>query len=127
MHSSPVVAGARNAASVNALRVMIVNGTAEILTRLEPALELGRYDIVAVEPTATAYSRIKREQPDLVILCVRLDSAPDLHVLSMLKLDRDTRAIPVFTCAVDDLPEEDEAPDGVDAVIFAPASAPRMN
>ena len=44
-----------------------------------------------------AYSHIKRVQPDLVVLCVHFDNMDALQVLSMLKLDDDTRTIPVLT------------------------------
>ena len=54
-------------------------------------------DVVFVESSEHAYSQIKRVQPNLVILCVRIDDANGFQVLSMLKLDDDTRAIPVLT------------------------------
>src|SRR6266508_3882475 len=54
-------------------------------------------NVVIVESSAHAYSQIKRVQPNLVILCVRIDDADGFQVLSMLKLDGDTRAIPVLT------------------------------
>lgn len=113
----------------NVQRVMIVNGNAEMLRSLEPALEQGHCDIVVVESIEYAYSHIRREQPSLVILCVRLDRAPEFQLLSMLKLDRATRAIPVLTYAVDydKAQGEEDAPDTSDAEIFAPVAAPQMN
>lgn len=98
-------------------KVMIVNGNTEILEMLEPVLDAGNYDVVFVEASAHAYSQIKRVQPDLVILCVSMDDAEGLTVLSMLKLDPDTRDIPVVTYtsapdddAGDDASDEDEEP-----------------
>jgi len=41
-----------------------------------------------------AYSQIKRVQPNLVILCVCIDDMDGFQVLSMLKLDAETRDIP---------------------------------
>jgi hypothetical protein len=64
---------------------VIVNGIPEILGVLETALEAGHYDVVSSNP-AHAYSQIKRVQPDLVILCVRIDPWT-FRYLSMLKLD----------------------------------------
>ena len=78
-------------------RVVIVNGNPEMLETLETALDAGHYDVVFVESSEHAYSQIKRVQPNLVILCVRIDDADGFQVLSMLKLDDDTRAIPVLT------------------------------
>jgi CheY-like chemotaxis protein len=78
-------------------KVVIVNGNAEILELLEAVLDAGHYDVVFVESSAHAYSQIKRVQPNLVILCVRIDDSDGFQVLSMLKLDADTRDIPVLT------------------------------
>src|SRR6266849_5864069 len=78
-------------------KVVIVNGSAEILELLETVLEAGNYDVVFVESSDHAYSQIKRVQPNLVILCVCIDDMEGFHVLSMLKLDEETRGIPVLT------------------------------
>src|SRR5712691_8802648 len=78
-------------------KVVIVNGSAEILELLETVLDAGHYDVVFVESSEHAYSQIKRVQPHLVILCVRIDDADSFQVLSMLKLDEETRRIPVLT------------------------------
>jgi PleD family two-component response regulator len=92
-------------------KVVIVNGSAEILELLESVLEAGHYDVVFVESSAHAYSQIKRVQPNLVILCVRIDEPDGFQVLSMLKLDADTRAIPVLTYTTEDeAPEAQEEP-----------------
>src|SRR4051812_11643964 len=78
-------------------KVVIVNGSTEMLELLETVLDAGHYDVVFVESSDHAYSQIKRVQPNLVILCVRIDEMDGLHVLSMLKLDADTKHIPVLT------------------------------
>src|SRR5947199_3405812 len=84
-------------AAATAQKVVIVNGSPEILELLETVLDAGRYDVVFVESSQHAYSQIKRVQPNLVILCVRIDDGDGFQVLSMLKLDEETRAIPVLT------------------------------
>ena len=78
-------------------QVLIVNGSGDVLDVLEPVLDAGNYDVVFVESSAHAYSQIRRVQPDLVILCLEMDDAEGLRVLSMLKLDEETRDIPVVT------------------------------
>src|SRR5438034_2637203 len=78
-------------------KVAIINGNPEILALIENVLSAGHYDIVFVESVAHAYSHIKRVQPNLVILCVHFDNMDGLQVLSMLKLDEETRGIPVLT------------------------------
>jgi len=107
-------------AAVAPQKVVVVNGTSEVLELFETVLEAGRYDMVFVEASGHAYSRIKSVQPDLIILCLRLDDAEAFSLLSMLKLDGDTRRIPIVTHAQDfDAPgaesgEEDEDADSED-------------
>ena len=93
-------------------KVVIVNGDADILGLVDTLLEAGHYDVVFVESTLHAYSQIKKVQPNLVILCVRIDSLDTFQVLSMLKLDPDTRDIPVVTYATcEENDTEDEEPE----------------
>ena len=111
-------------------KVVIVNGSPEILELLENVLDAGRYDIVFVESSAHAYSQIKRVQPNLVILCVRIDSVETFQVLSMLKLDEDTRNIPILTYNADvegQSTEEDAEDEPSESEIFASTQILRMN
>lgn|SRR5262245_43868631 len=92
-----------------AQKVLIVNGSMESLQLLETVLDAGHYDVVFVESSTHAYSQIKKVRPDLVILCVRMDDGDGLQVLSMLKLDPDTRAIPILTFATEGVAAESDA------------------
>jgi CheY-like chemotaxis protein len=85
-----------------AQKVVIVNGGKEVLGLFETVLDAGRYDVVFVETAAHAYSQIRRVQPDLVILCLKMDDPAGFRVLSMLKLDPETSSIPVLTCTADE-------------------------
>jgi DNA-binding response OmpR family regulator len=78
-------------------KVAIVNGTAELLDLINGVLGAGHYDAVFIESSEHAYSQVRREHPSLVILCLRLDDPSGFQVLSMLKMDEDTRTIPVLT------------------------------
>lgn len=78
-------------------KVVIVNGGTDMLTLLETVLDAGHYDVVFVESSEHAYSHIKRVQPNLIILCMRIDDRDGFQVLSMLKMDNETRRIPVLT------------------------------
>jgi DNA-binding response OmpR family regulator len=78
-------------------KVMIVNGTQDMLELLESVLDAGHYDVVFVTDVEHAYSQIKQNRPNLVILCLGLDDPIGFQALSMLKLDRDTSRIPVLT------------------------------
>ena len=97
--------------ATTAQKVVIVNGTSEILDLLETVLDAGHYDVVFVESSQHAYSQIKRVQPNLVILCVRTDDADGFQVLTMLKLDEETRGIPVVTYTMEDGGDESDEPD----------------
>jgi len=112
--------------------VAIINGNPEILALIENVLSAGHYDIVFVESVAHAYSHIKRVQPDLVVLCVNFDNMDGLQVLSMLKLDEDTRSIPVLTYTTgydvqEEEVEDEDDPDGSAMSLFSPAPGIRMN
>jgi CheY-like chemotaxis protein len=106
-----------------AQKVVVINGGTDLMTLLETVLEAGHYDIVFVESTDRAYSHIKRVQPQLVILCTRLNEPDGFQVLSMLKLDEETRRIPVLTYATefDGHEPDEETADTSDANIFPAA------
>jgi len=53
--------------------------------------------MVFVESSDHAYSQIKKVLPNLVILCANIEDLEGLQLLTMLKLDADTRNIPVLT------------------------------
>ena len=131
MLTNPIAAERCTETKGTAQKVVIVNGSTEILELLESVLEAGHYDIVFVESSAHAYSQIKRVKPHLVILCVRIEDLEGFHVLSMLKLDEDTRAIPVLTYTTEyegqDAEEEpaEEEPSGTEILVAKPAM--RMN
>jgi PleD family two-component response regulator len=118
------------AATAGAQKVVIVNGSADVLDLLETALAAGHYDVVFVESAEHAYSQIKRVMPHLVILCVRIENLDAFQVLSMLKLDDETRDIPVLTYTTEyegqDTEDEDDA-EPSDVEMFAPKPAMRMN
>lgn len=119
-----------NAASTTATqKVVIVDGSAEMLALLDMALDAGRYDVVFVESSEHAYSQIKRVQPNLVILCVRIDESNGFQVLSMLKLDEETRRIPVltYTTEFDGQEADQEVAEPAEPEVLAPKPAVWMN
>jgi PleD family two-component response regulator len=78
-------------------KVVVVNGNTDVLGMLETVLDAGRYDMVFVESSDHAYSQIKKIVPNLVILCTRIDELEGFQLLTILKLDDDTRDIPILT------------------------------
>lgn len=113
---------------VTAQKVVIVNGGNEVPELLDTVLDAGSYDVVFVEAIAHAYSQIKRVQPHLVILCVHMDDVEGFRVLSMLKLDAETRTIPVMTYTIENGEQpEDEEPEMESEEMFAPKPALQMH
>jgi DNA-binding response OmpR family regulator len=99
-------------------QVVVVSNESQLNGLLDTVLDAGQYDVVFVEPTEHAYSHIKRLSPHLIIVCLDIDDLNGFQVLSMLKLDSETKGIPVVTCTVssDDnsrLDEPTEPPDDV--------------
>jgi len=131
MTTTPAERLSENAAVVPAVqKVVIINGNAAILDLVETALDAGHYDVVFVESSRHAYSQIKRVQPNLVILCLHVDDMDGFQVLSMLKLDEDTRSIPVLTYTTQREAESDEESGETsesDAMFAAAHSAVLMN
>ncbi len=80
-------------------RVVVVNGSKAVFDLLESVLDAGHYDVVLVADIDRAYSQIKQNRPDMVVVCLGLDDPVGFQILSMLKLDEDTKDIPVLTCA----------------------------
>jgi len=90
-------------------QVVVVSKQSQLNGLLETVLDAGQYDVVFVESTEHAYSHIKRLTPHLIIVCLDIDDIDGFQVLSMLKLDDDTKHIPVVTCTVSQ--EDDVTPD----------------
>jgi PleD family two-component response regulator len=110
-------------------KVVIVNGTADVLALIDSALHSGHYDVIFVESSEHAYSQIKRVRPELVILCVHIEDRSAFLVLSMLKLDPDTRDIPVltYTTAFEGQGADEADPEPSEPEIFSAKPAVPMN
>ena len=92
--------------------MVVVNGSQEMLELLESVLGAGHYNVVFVADVEHAYSQIKQNRPNLVILCIGMDDPMGFQMLSMLQLDEETAHIPVLTYANEFEGEEiDRAPD----------------
>jgi CheY-like chemotaxis protein len=124
---TPIIPAAVRAATTQ--KVVIINGSPEVLELLESVLDAGHYDIVFVESSAHAYSQVKRVKPDLVILCVNMVDGDGLQVLSMLKLDDETRSVPVVTYTTERNNDttEPEVTEVSEGEMFAPKPAVWMN
>ena len=61
-------------------------------------LDSPNIDIAVFESPAKAYLRVKREKPVVVIVYLSFNSATEFQLLTTLKLDPDTAAVPIWTC-----------------------------
>ena len=105
-------------------QVVVVSKQSQLNGLLETVLDAGQYDVVFVESTEHAYSHIKRLTPHLIIVCLDIDDLDGFHVLSMLKLDHETKEIPVVTCTAtqEDEVTADESVERPDSVFTQPAA-----
>ena len=105
-------------------QVVVVSKQSQLNGLLETVLDAGQYDIVFVESTERAYSHIKRLTPHLIIVCLDIDDLDGFQVLSMLKLDTETKDIPLVTCtsSQDDEETTDESLDPREGVFSQPAA-----
>jgi CheY-like chemotaxis protein len=105
-------------------QVVVVSKQSQLNGLLESVLDAGQYDVVFVESTEHAYSHIKRLTPHLIIVCLDIEDMDGFQVLSMLKLDPETRDIPVVTCTVTQEEEvtRDASLDMPDDVFTQPAT-----
>jgi len=105
-------------------QVVVVSKQSQLNGLLETVLDAGQYDVVFVESTEHAYSHIKRLTPHLIIVCLDIDDLDGFQVLSMLKLDEETKGIPLVTCTASQDDEEmpDESLDPREGVFSQPAA-----
>lgn len=103
-------------------QVVVVSKQSQLNGLLESVLDAGQYDVVFVESTEHAYTHIKRLTPNLIIVCLDIDDLDGFQVLSMLKLDPETRTIPVVTCTVtaEEQETQGDSPDPPDDVFTQP-------
>jgi CheY-like chemotaxis protein len=82
------------------LKVVAVSDDA-LRSELLDALLVDESDlnVVVVESIPHAYSRIRQIKPDVVVVYMGHDDLSACQLLSMLKIDRTLRGIPVVTCA----------------------------
>lgn len=88
------------------VRVAVVNDDPVFLSLMAQLLEEAGWETLLLREEDGAYDQIKQEQPDVVILDIRMEH-PDAgwKILELIKLDPVTRHIPMIICsaALDDL------------------------
>lgn len=89
-------------------RIAIVNDDVDFIDAMKLLLrEYGEFDVFVIHEGEKAYQRLKKEGPDLIILDVRMDSPQrGWSILDLLRLDPQTKDIPVIICTASTLDED---------------------
>lgn len=91
-------------------RIAVVNDDTAFLHLMYQLLTDEGYDCVLHVIGSTAYDMVREEQPDLVVLDIRLNHAESgWSVLEMMRLDPKTKEIPVIVCSADTLQIREKA------------------
>jgi PleD family two-component response regulator len=81
---------------------LFVGGGADALATVEPVLEGRAYDVEFVDADDEPYGTISALKPDLVVISLSLDDPAGFELLTMLRLDPETAAIPVLSYVRDE-------------------------
>jgi CheY-like chemotaxis protein len=82
-------------------RVVVVNDDTDFLTLMKELLtDVGGYEVAICREGNKAYQFVKEQQPDLVILDIRIDGQETgWTILECLTLDPATSPIPLIVCS----------------------------
>jgi PleD family two-component response regulator len=81
---------------------LFVGGGADALAMVEPVLDGRAYDVEFVATDDEPYGTISALKPDLVVISLSLDDPAGFELLTMLRLDPETAAIPVLSYVRDE-------------------------
>ena len=91
-------------------RIAVVNNDTDFLTLMHDLLTEGGWDSFLCREADICAQTIKQEQPDLVILDIRMGTPEGgWTILELLTLDPATRQIPVIVCSADHRELQDKA------------------
>jgi CheY-like chemotaxis protein len=85
-------------------RAVLVNTAPGGIEMSEDSWEWGQYDWFLIDGTDTAYATIRTLRPDLIVLLMPINGENGCRLISVLRLDDDTAAIPIliYTSLADD-------------------------
>jgi CheY-like chemotaxis protein len=82
--------------------IAVVNDDTSFLNLMHELLTDEGYDCFIHIVGSTAYQKIREDMPNLVVLDIRMnDPESGWHILDMMRLDPETRDIPVIVCSAD--------------------------
>ena len=81
-------------------RILVINDNPDFLELVRDLLTDEQYQVSVYTKSQHAFQRAKDEMPDLVVLDLIFGGEPDgWAILDMLKLDPNTKHIPVILCS----------------------------
>jgi two-component system sensor histidine kinase VicK len=82
-------------------RIAVINDDTAFLSLMQDLLrEEGNYDVLICKEWDSAYQFVKTEQPDLLILDIRIGGEENgWTILNLLTLDPETRSMPKIVCS----------------------------
>lgn len=84
------------------MKITVINDDTAFLQLMGDLLRGEGYDVVVWKEGDTAYEMVKRDQPDLIVLDIRLGKPEEgWQLLELFKLDLTTRHIPIIVCSAD--------------------------
>ncbi|HZT97164.1 MAG TPA: response regulator [Chloroflexota bacterium] len=82
------------------VRVTVVNNDTDFLSLMKEVLADRGWETTVIRESGSAYRLIKEHQPDVLLLDIRMETPESgWNVLELLKLDPETRDIPVVVCS----------------------------
>lgn len=87
-------------------RILIVDDDKEVLSELKEALSGSGYDIELAEEGFAAARSVYKKRPDLILLDFKMPGLDGFSVCDMLRMDKETKDIPVI--AITALNSEEE-------------------
>jgi DNA-binding response OmpR family regulator len=74
---------------------MVVDDDSEIVDLTRIVLESGGYEVIPTHSGEEALQKVASTQPDLILLDISMPGIDGWEILKMLKVDEETRRIPV--------------------------------
>ena len=84
-------------------KILVVDDDPDILDAVTMILESQGYELVTARDGIEGLANLKAEQPDLIILDLRMPEMDGFAVIKVLKMDRETENIPVIVLTGHDM------------------------
>ena len=106
-----------------AKKILILDNNELMIEVMTYILTANGYDVVSFSDAANIFDEIKTSHPDLIILDVFLPGLDSRELCRLIKLNRNTKNLPVIICSASDEADVAQNPKGApDDVLLKPFS-----